>query len=799
MQLSQIEELRLLAGQVNAPGNDVFDSRDIPAELARTKQAKLLFDQQFTRLQDSLQAQPSADSFTEELKNIQTTLSLMLEESDKIFGFFRENQPGMAGERMATMDRNYAAVNAAMAALSKHLQSQQLEALEKESNTTEALQVFEYVIALFIIFIVTGAVVYGRKIHHQMVYDALEREALTEELIKAKNQAEAAAKAKNDFLTMMSHEIRTPLNGVVGLVELLRLTPLTPQQKQHTATIQASAQSLSVIINDVLDFAKIEAGKLNTQTIDFNLLEVFEDTLSALAPLAHKKGIELLCKVEPSLPEHLKGDPFRLRQVLTNLLGNALKFTNEGYVQLTATLLEQDATEITLKLEVLDSGIGISAEDQSKLFTPFTQASNVNIREHGGTGLGLAISKRIVETLGGEIGINSVIGQGSSFWFTVRFAKREVTKPESLPPIESVLVIDDNKINRQILHEQLSSWGLSNDSVAGGVLGLSKLREAKQRGTPYSLVILDYHMPRMNGPEVALEIRRNPQEFGVVKILLLASIDDVKERESAIFDHSLVKPVSRRTLQQSLQSLFGQNQSVTEPLHTFSPSMKSILLAEDNPINQTVVLGLLKALGYNADLARNGQEAIAASQAKSYDLIFMDCQMPILDGYAATQQIRALEEKRTPIIALTANAVDGAREKAIEAGMDDYLSKPITMQQLKGMLVLWLQTTSPPASPPQEELPLLEEMGISKKIIELFVQLGPDQKQAILNAAGAQECAAAAHKLKGSALSLGLSQLAAICATIENKSNQGEDTSQELPLLEKIFTRSLLAITANLA
>jgi signal transduction histidine kinase/CheY-like chemotaxis protein len=794
LQLSEVEELRRLAGQVNAPGNDVFDSRDVLTEQARTKQAKLLFDQQFKRLLDSFQVQPGSDSFTKDLNNVQATLSLMLEETDKIFTLFRENQPGLAGERMATMDRNYATVNAAIATLSKRVQGQQLESLENDNKTTKDLQVFEYVIAFFIICMVTGASIYGLKIHRKMLQDAQEREELTKELTEAKNQAEAAAKAKNDFLTMMSHEIRTPLNGVAGLTELLQLTQLTPQQRQYATTIQSSAQSLSVIINDVLDFAKIEAGKLNTQTLDFNLIEVFEDTLSSLAPLAHKKGIELLCQVEPNLPENLKGDPTRLRQVLTNLLGNAVKFTKEGHVRLAATLLDKSDTDIVVKVEVSDSGLGISPEDQSKLFTPFTQASNVNIREHGGTGLGLTISKRIVEALGGQIGLSSVVGQGSTFWFTVRLIRREVTKPESLPLMGSVLIIDDNKINRQIVHEQLSSWNISNKSTAGGALGLSELREAKQKGAPYSLVILDYHMPNMNGPEVAREIRRNQQEFGEVKILLLTSVDNIKEGESDLFEHSLVKPVTRRTLLQGLHLLFGQSHLVVEASNVTKLSTKNILLAEDNPINQIVVLGMLEALGYHADIAPNGQEAVVASQTKSYDLIFMDCQMPILDGYMATQQIRALEKKRTPIIALTANVIDEAKEKAIAAGMDDYLSKPVTMKQLKEVLDFWFQTTRKPSSSLQGEIPLFEEMGVSKKIIALFVQLGPSQKQDVLNAPSAQERVAASHKLKGSALMLGLSQLAALCETIENKSKQGEDTHQELLAFENVFEQSLLAL-----
>jgi signal transduction histidine kinase/DNA-binding response OmpR family regulator len=796
--LSQLEDLRHLAGEVNAPGNDVFDTREVTKESARVQQAKLLFDQEFTKLQAAFEEQHLERSYQQELSNIQTALSSMEEEADQIFTFFREGQPQQAGERMATMDRKFASANVAITALNRHIQRQQLAKLQQDQDYAASLQVYEYLISFFILCMISGAILYGNKIHRQIVSSTKEREAMLVKLTKATESAESAAKAKSDFLTMMSHEIRTPLNGVIGMTELLQLTQLTPQQQTQVATIQSSAQSLSMIINDVLDFAKIEAGKLSTQNISFSLLEVFEDTFSALAPLAHKKQLELLCNVAPHLPEQLQGDPFRFRQVLVNLIGNALKFTEEGHVQLTTTLIEKSQEDILIKLEVSDTGCGIRVEDQQKLFTAFTQTSNVNIRKHGGTGLGLAISKRMVEALGGEIGVSSEEGRGSTFWFTARFTRREATKPEVLPVLEKVLIIDDNKINRQILHDQLSSWNIPNESAANGEEGLSLLREAMQRQAPYSLVILDYHMPGMNGIEVASELHRTRAEFGEAKILLLTSVGGLQEEYKGLVDQALAKPVTRRSLLRGLQALFEPSLSVTKTSGA-EPSTKRLLLAEDNPVNQMVVLGMLNALGYQADIAQNGQEVILASQRKSYDLILMDCQMPLLDGYEATRQLRALQH-RTPIIALTAHAVEGAREQALAAGMDDYLPKPVTLKQLKEALALWLHPTTRAdaiTTPVQAERPLWEDAGVSKKIIALFAQLGPAQKGSILYATDAQARAEAAHKLKGSALSLGLPRLSALCATIEEKSNQQEDTSAELLELEKVFEDSLFAIKAS--
>ncbi len=650
-------------------------------------------------------------------------------------------------------------------------------------------------------------------------------QATTAEAVQLRQRAEEASRVKSQFLANMSHEIRTPMNGVLGMLELVKGASLPQREARFVDTAHRSAEALLAIINDILDFSKIEAGKLELHHADFDIRFEIEDVCEMLAPRAHEKGLDLVVHLPEQVHGAVRGDVTRFRQVLINLVSNAVKFTAAGTVIVRVSVLRDDEAEQELSIEVVDSGVGIAPDVLNRLFQPFTQADASTTREFGGTGLGLAISRELVQLMGGSVRARSEPGRGSTFTVQLPLPKRAVQ--EGVDDLAGdlrgrrILIVDDNQVNREVLREQLLAWGVQSEQAADGPTGLARLQRAASYA-PFEAVVLDFTMPDMDGGEVARQIRNDPR-IAQTPVLMLTSMTELRftSAEDLPVDAVLPKPARMREVRERLTQLLTTTRQASVPVRPTEPKKpwhgERVLVVEDNEINQRVVRAMLEEMGLSVSVAQDGAEAVEVSASDSFDLVFMDCMMPVMDGFEATRRIRAREGdfgKRATIIALTAAAMDEERDNCLAAGMDDFLSKPYRRPDLLRVLEKWLPVREPIpvaslATPVVDEvtdarlelsaLMAIREFPGGDRILRdaghALVRTMPDELDrlgTLVESGDRAGTRALAHKLKSSAGMLGLRTTADLLRQLEAGA-ASQDTETAAALVASIRTEMSVA------
>ena len=685
----------------------------------------------------------------------------------------------------------------------------------------------------------------GKTKYSAIIRDDTARQHNENELISAKNQAQSAAEAKSNFLATMSHEIRTPMNGVLGMVELLQDTPLNPQQEDIIKTISDSGNSLLEIINDILEYSKVEAGKIELELITFNLERTIYDVTRLLLVKAEEKDIELIFYYHTDCPNYVIGDAGRIRQIMLNLVGNAIKFTNKGQVIVEVKCLKQNDDNLNVSIEVIDTGIGLDNKSKDKLFDSFTQADNSTSRTYGGTGLGLTISKRLVELMNGKIDVDSESGKGSRFWIEIELIK--IAAPEKLETLdlsnERILIVDDNPLNLRILREQLNKLHMLVDETTKPQEAIDLLKNAQQIGTPYKLAIIDNMMPIPCGADLGREIKKHNDIKHIPLILLTSAtgLGDAAIFKDIGFSAYLTKPILSDLLYKTLTRVLGlkddnhndrfltQHSVLEDELEKHKRNIQlsaNVLLVEDIIINQKVAIGLMGGFDFKIDIANNGKEALDKYSNNTYDIILMDCQMPIMDGFEATRKIRETDQN-IPIIAVTANALSTDREKCELAGMNDYLVKPFNRRQLTDILFRWLplskqnydeqdfkedtmndntiNTIPEPSSQPPLNIKTLTDMKVAigpvfDELIPAYIEQSDEMINSMLELLEKEDISTLeryAHSMKSSSLNVGAEIISGYAMTLEDmcRSNQNEcDLKPQIELVINAYKQAKVAL-----
>ena len=816
--LAAYDELREQAAAVNAPLNDVLFSKDFIAEKANLRAARRVFDTTLAATSADLE-RTATDLSPEELGQLQHdfaaihhAMNVMVAEGNMTFSYFSIGAPVQAGEWMATMQRKYNDVGAAFGQLERHVRAMQTELLARQAASAGSIQRLEYVLAFFVACMILGAILYGGRLMHQAQQATEERGRHLDELVRAKEAALEASRLKSEFLANMSHEIRTPMNGVIGATELALETELSNEQREYLELTKSSADALLALLNDILDFSKIEAGKLDLEAVPFGLRETLESSMKTLALRAHQKRLELVCHISPEVPDGVVGDPGRIRQIVINLVGNAIKFTERGEVALHLDVTEADDTSVQLHFIVSDTGIGIPPDKQRLIFEAFTQADGSTSRRHGGTGLGLAICSQLVQMMGGRIWVESDVGKGSTFQFTTKLdMSEEAGLHANLEDLRglNVLIVDDNATNRRILEERIRGWWMEPQTAEDGPSAIAALRRAAEQGRPFDLVLLDCNMPGLDGFAVAARVQQDPALASATLIMLTSAGEHggaARCKELGVAGY-LMKPVAAADLLRTLHTALAAKREpaktragVAAPAALAAPGAREtklrVLLAEDNPVNRTLGVRMLTKMGYDVVGAEDGRKTVEAVVEGNFDLVLMDLQMPGMDGFEATAAIRERErgsDRHLPIVALTAHAMQGDRERCVATGMDGFASKPIHAAELTAVIEKLVPIATPEAGPTEpvsaptvaaspvlDRDALYDQVGDDPELLLKIVGLFLDDSRTVL--AGLLEGLSqndndaiqrGAHRLKGALLTLGANPAAEVARELEHLGRSG--------------------------